>query len=108
LGVPYRIVGRLELNAADADGDTALHVAARSSHGSSAEDLLALGANPRVVNKAGSTPLHAAVECGSARSLYALLGAGADAGAKNAAGETPLDLARRLGRSAAVINALAG
>jgi cytohesin len=108
LGLPESIVRLLDVNATDADGDKALHIAARSSCGSSAEDLLQVGASPRVTNKAGSTPLHAAVEGGSAHVVSALLGAGADAGAKDAAGETPLDLAMRLGRSPAMIDALKG
>jgi ankyrin repeat protein len=106
LGLPLSIVRHLDVNAADADGDTALHTAARSSRGSSTEELLRLGANPRAVNKTGSTPLHAAVEGGSARAVRALLGAGAEADARDGAGETPLGLALRLGGTADVIEAL--
>jgi ankyrin repeat protein len=104
-GVCGMLARRMDVNASDADGDTALHVAARSGS-LSARELINLGADLRARNHAGSTPLHAAVEGGSAGAASLLLAAGADAEARDDAGETALDLARRLHSSAELMSAL--
>ncbi|CAB0037279.1 unnamed protein product [Trichogramma brassicae] len=49
---------RVEIDAPDESGDTALHWALRRGHGTVAKFLLRKGANPNAVNKRGLTPLH--------------------------------------------------
>jgi uncharacterized protein len=83
-----------DVNAAQGDGMTALHWAARTGDAELAQMLLYAGANVKASTRLGAyTPLMMAAEQGHASVIAALLAAGADAKAANATGTTPLMLA---------------
>ena len=90
-------------NIANHDGDTPLHVAARTHglHSSTGiESLLSAGAAPNRFNAKGYTPLHTAVESYSMHNadvVRALLSSGAQATAVNGNGFTALQLIARYG-----------
>lgn len=86
-----------DVNAAQADGSTALHWAAYRGDAGMAAQLLAAGAHPNVVMDTGMTPLALACEAGNADLVKALLRAGADVNQALAGGETPLMMAARTG-----------
>ncbi len=90
------------VNAAQVDGMTALHWAARHDLIDTAKTLLAAGANPKAPNRYGVTPLAIACTNGNAGMVTLLLEAGADANAPQRGGETPLMTAARTGRLEAV------
>ncbi|MBL9190472.1 MAG: ankyrin repeat domain-containing protein [Opitutaceae bacterium] len=90
------------IDAAQSDGTTALHWAARHDDLATAKALLAAKANPNAQNRYGVTPLSLACTNGSAPLVTALLDAGADANLALRGGETPLMTAARTGRLAAV------
>lgn len=54
----------LDVNATNAEGDTALHVATRSANTSIAISLLVMNADPTIVNKANESPFYYAVRDG--------------------------------------------
>src|SRR5437899_2791983 len=66
-----------DVNAAQADGATALHWAAFRGDRELAEILIRAGANPKVATREGSTPLWLACLNGDAALIGALLDAGA-------------------------------
>jgi uncharacterized protein len=68
---------KIDVNAPQADGTTALHWAAYRSDADSAAALIRAGANVNVKNKYGVTPLALAADQGSASVLNLLLKAGA-------------------------------
>lgn len=84
------------VDAADHDGVTALHQAARGdwSNPTAIRVLLELGATVDVPDSGGCTPLMLAAARGELPSIEALCAAGADPTRLNAAGETALDAAR--------------
>src|SRR6185312_10471042 len=86
-----------DVNAAQADGTTALHWAAYHADPATAKRLLAAGANPSAHTDTGVTPLVLACEAGSAEVVKLLLDAGADANQILSHGETPLMMAARTG-----------
>ena len=90
------------LNAAQADGTTALHWAAYWDDADIVDRLLRAGAKATVRNDLGVTPLVLACGNGSAIVVERLLAAGADAKAAIDSGETVLMLAARSGSAAAV------
>ncbi len=92
------LIGDADVNAAQVDGMTALHWAARHDDGPTAKALVARGANVNAANRYGVTPLALACTNGSAAMVDLLLGAGADANAELRGGETPLMTAARTGR----------
>jgi ankyrin repeat protein len=98
------LVGRrVDVNAAQADGTTALHWAVHWNDQEAVMLLLRAGANPAVVNRYGASPLSEAVTSGSGAMIEALLNAGADArAAATADGETILMRAARAGNLDAV------
>jgi ankyrin repeat protein len=96
------IAARVDVNAAQPDGTTALHWAARNDTVAAAAMLLKAGANPKAVNRYGVSPIHLAATNGSAAMLETLLAAGADAKASLPEGETALMTAARTGRVDAV------
>ncbi len=92
-----------DVNAAQGDGMTALHWAARSGDADLAQMLLYAGANVKAATRLGAyTPLMMAAEQGHAAVMAALLSAGADVKAANATGTTPLMLAALSGDAKSV------
>ena len=92
-----------DVNAAQGDGMTALHWAARNGDTDLTQMLLFAGANVKATTRLGGyTPLMMAAEQGHATVIAALLSGGADAKAANALGTTPLMLAAASGNSQAV------
>jgi ankyrin repeat protein len=92
------LVGRrADVNAAAADGTTALHWASYHDDLEGADLLIRAGARVGAANDLGATPLWAASQNGSAAMVRRLLQAGADPNAALLAGETPLMVAARSG-----------
>lgn len=94
----------LDVNAAQADGMTALHWAASRGDVGSARMLLFAGARPAAVTRNGNyTPLHLAARSGRGEMVRALLEGGADVGAvTSSGGATALHFAAGHGDSLAV------
>ena len=93
---------KTDVNAAEADGTTALHHAAYANNLELTRMLLRAGANANAVNRYGVGPLRLAVEAGNAAVVDALLKAGADANATLPKGESVLMTAARTGDPATV------
>ncbi len=86
-----------DVNAAEADGTTALHWAAHANSLEMTRQLLRAGANANAVNRYGVAPLRLAVEAGNAALAEALLKAGANPNAAIPNGESVLMVAARIG-----------
>jgi ankyrin repeat protein len=93
---------RVDVNAAEADGTTALHFAVDQDSLSLVELLVRAGANVNAANRYGVTPLWLACVNGNAGVIETLLKAGADANTSMPEGETVLMTAARTGRIEAV------
>ena len=94
---------RVNVNAAQPDGSTALHWAAHWNDLETVNLLLRAGANPKLANRYGATPLSEAASVGNAPMIEALLKAGADPKTLTTAdGETVLMTAARAGNVDAV------
>jgi ankyrin repeat protein len=93
---------RIDVNAPEADGTTALHWAVRNDDAALVEQLIRLGADAKAANRYGITPLYLAAVNGSAPIIEKLLKAGADANAISSEGETALMTASRTGNVDAV------
>ena len=92
-----------DVNAAQGDGMTALHWAARNGDVELTQMLLYAGANVKATTRLGGyTALLMAAEQGHAGVIKALLAGGADAKAANALGTTPLMMAAGSGDAASV------
>jgi uncharacterized protein len=91
-----------DVNAAQADGATALHWAVFRSDKEMVDVLLRAGANAKAPNREGSTPLWLACVNGDAGIVSALLNAGADANEHLPLGRTPLMAAARTGNVDAI------
>lgn len=92
-----------DVNAAQADGTTALHWAAQANDVDLADLLIRAGAKVSAANIAGATPLLAAAINGSAPMIARLIEAGADPSAPlTKSGDTALMLASRTGKVDAV------
>jgi len=89
-------------NAAEPDGTTPLHWAARKNNAEIADALIHSGANAKAANRYGVTPLSLAATNGNAAIVELLLKAGADPNTKLAENETVLMTASRTGSSDAV------
>ena len=88
----------VDVNAAQGDGMTALHWAARQGDVELAQMLLYAGANVKATTRLGGyTPLIMAAQIGSAPMIETLLKAGADPKAATTNGTTPLMLAAASG-----------
>jgi ankyrin repeat protein len=87
-----------DVNAAQADGMTALHWAARQDDFEIAGTLVRAGANANAANRYGVTPLTLACTNGNGDLVELLLEAGADPNATLPGGETALMTASRTGR----------
>ena len=96
---------RVNVNARETDGATALHWAVRVDDLDTVQGLLRDGAEVNVSNRYGVTPLMLAATNGNASVADALVKAGADANASLPEGETVLMTAARTGNPA-VVNAL--
>ena len=88
---------RVDVNAAAADGTTALHWASYRDDLESADLLIRAGANVNAANDLGATPLWDASLNGSAAMVGRLLQAGANPNLALLLGETPLMIASRAG-----------
>ena len=93
---------RVDVNAGEADGTTALHWAARANDLQAADMLLRAGANVKLANRYGVTPLYLASTNGNAAMIELLLKAGADPNSALPEGETALMTAARSGSVDAV------
>ncbi len=93
---------KADVNAAQADGMTALHWAVYHDDSEAVKLLLAKGADVKVTNRYGVTPLSIACTNGSATIVEVLLEAGADPKTTLPGGETPLMTASRTGKPGAV------
>jgi len=93
---------KVDVNAAQADGTTALHWAADNDDLIIADLLIGAGANVKAETRYGLTPLYMACLNGSAAMIQKLLAAGADPNTANRAGETALMTASRTGKVDAV------
>ena len=93
---------RLDVNAPQGDGATALHWAAHWDDVETAEMLIRAGANVNARNDYGVTPLSLAGANGSAAIIEKLLAAGADPNGAVREGETPLMMSARTGHVDAV------
>jgi uncharacterized protein len=91
------IAQKADVNAAQADGATALHWATFRGDRELVDILLRAGANPKAANREGSTPMWLASVNGEAAIIKALLAAGADPNEKLPLGRTPLMTASRTG-----------
>jgi ankyrin repeat protein len=93
---------KVDVNAAEPDGTTALHWAAHAGNLELTQLLLQAGARVNAVNRYGVAPLRLAVESGNAALAEALLRAGANANATLPSGESVLMTAARAGDPATV------
>ncbi|KAL8869638.1 MAG: hypothetical protein Q9174_004122 [Haloplaca sp. 1 TL-2023] len=82
-----------DVNARDHDGETALHLAVRSSQNPYIEVLLNSGADVNIAGEYGTTVLHLAAQRDSLFPLNRLLQWGADVNARTTAGYTALHYA---------------
>src|SRR5215831_6559070 len=80
----------VDLNAAEADGFTALHLAVQHDDLESAAALLAAGANAMAATRYNITPLSLACTNGNAAMIDRLLAAGADPNSTSEQGQTAL------------------
>jgi uncharacterized protein len=87
-----------DVNAADADGSTALMYAAANGDLELVRGLIKAGANVKLASQLGTSAITEAAILGSAPILDALLRAGADPNYKTPNGETPLMAAGRSGK----------
>jgi ankyrin repeat protein len=93
---------RSSVNAAEADGTTALHWAVRVRDAETARLLIRAGANVKAANRYGITPLALAATNGDAVAIDMLIKAGADPNVALPDGETVLMTAARTGDPASV------
>ena len=93
---------KADVNAAQGDGATALHWAARLDNSAMADLLLRAGAHVNAANDDGATALYLACTNRSAAMVGRLLAAGADANSKLLNGETALMTCARTGDATSV------
>ncbi len=99
-GLARAINGGVPVNARDAGGETALHVAAREAHLFSAMMLIAKGANPNARDRQQRIPLHLAADGDVSREgeryqvVKLLVAKGSDRSAVDVDGKRPVDYAR--------------
>jgi ankyrin repeat protein len=90
---------RVDVNAPEADGATALHWAVYGDDAALVELLIAAGANVNAANDLSITPLYLASANGNAAIVKTLLAKGARPGAASETGVTPLMEAARTGNT---------
>lgn len=98
---------KVDVNAVQADGTTALHWAVEEDALEIVPLLIRAGANVKATNRYGASPLWLASLNGNARTIEMLLEAGADPSAASDEGETALMVAARTGKVDAVNRLLA-
>ena len=98
---------KIDVNAAEPDGTTALHWASYRDDLGNAQLLLRAGANPNAANDLGATPIWTASVNGSVAMVRLLLEAGANPNAALLLGETALMAAARSGNADIVEQLLA-
>jgi uncharacterized protein len=86
---------KVDVNAAESDGTTALHYAVYHNDAPLVESLLKAGANPSAINQYGSTPLLEAAVWGNPVVMERLLKAGAKVDQGNGDGQTALMILAR-------------
>jgi ankyrin repeat protein len=96
------IARKVDVNAADADGTSALAWIVRRQDAATAGALLKAGAEADRPTRLGVRPLHLAIENADLNTVRLLLEAGADANSRDGAGETCLMMAVRSGREEVV------
>jgi len=96
------ILQKVDVNAPQVDGATALHWAVYRQDAELADMLIRAGANVKATNRTGMTPLAMASLYGNAGLIDRLIKAGADAKQKGANGETMLMFAAHNGNPQAV------
>ncbi len=106
-GVRRLLAGGADVNAAQADGTTALHWAAYHDDVETATALVRAGAKVNAANRYGMVPLAQASGNGSAAMVRLLVEAGAEVNTPLQGGETALMLAARAGSAEAVKTLLA-
>lgn len=99
------VADKVDVNAREGDGATALHWAVDRGDAVLVDLLLAAGAAPGLANDLGVTPLHLASALGNAAVVTRLLSAGAAADPATPVGVTPLMEAARTG-SVPIVEAL--
>jgi len=93
---------KIDVNATQPDGTTALHWAVRHDDLETAQSLIRAGAGVDISGRYGVTPLYLACVNGSAAMIDVLLHAGAAPNSANPGGETALMTATRTGKPDAV------
>src|SRR5262245_12396149 len=88
---------RVDVNASQIDGTTALHWAANQDDIETAQLLIRAGANVKAANRYSVTPLSLACANGDGAMVALLLKAGADPNTRLPGGETALMTAARTG-----------
>jgi ankyrin repeat protein len=101
MSVSALVQQRIDVNAAEADGTTALHWAVRNDDLDIVSRLIDAGADVRASNRYGVTAIYLAALNGNAEIIEKLLNAGADANSTGTEGETALMTAARTGNVAA-------
>ena len=96
------IAQRVDVNAAEPDGSTALHWAARLDNPEIVDILAAAGANARAATRYNVTPLSLACTNGNAAIIERLMKAGADPNGTSEEGQTALMTASLTGNVAAL------
>jgi ankyrin len=96
------LLEKADVNAAQVDGMTALHWAARLNDSDTVQTLLKAGAKPNVATRYGVTAIYLASLNGNAAMIDALVRAGVDPNTANPGGETALMTASRTGALDAV------
>ncbi len=98
-----------DVNAAQGDGFTALHWAARTGNREAAELLIAAGADLSATTRLGShAPLHVAAAAGSAGVAEALIAAGVEVAAPTETGALPIHYAAASGDAETIAVLVAG
>lgn len=96
------IAARVDVNATEVDGSTALHWAAQQDNPELVDLLLAAGANAKTATRYNVTPLSLACMNGNALIIERLLKAGADPNSTSEDGETALMTASLTGKIPAI------
>ena len=101
--IPQLLQSGCSVNAAQADGMTALHWAVMQNNLPQVSQLLQAGATVDAENSYGVRPLLLACEAGAGEIVERLLQSGAETSVRGAGGETLLMLAARAGHERAVL-----